>query len=79
VEVTTGAQREHRHDLLVAQAADKGLSLESLQYYVDFFRFGCPPHGGLGLGLGRVLMLLLELPSLREATLLHRAQNRLLP
>jgi nondiscriminating aspartyl-tRNA synthetase len=79
VEVTTGAQREHRYDVLAAQALDKGLTLESLQYYLNFFRFGCPPHGGLGFGLGRMLMLLLELASLREVTLLHRAQNRLLP
>jgi len=71
VEVTTGAQREHR--------VEKGLTPESLGFYLDFFRYGCPPHGGLGFGLGRMLMQLLELPSLREVTFLHRAQNRLMP
>lgn len=79
VEVTTGAQREHRYDVLVAQAVEKGLTPESLGFYLNFFRYGCPPHGGLGFGLGRMLMQLLELPSLREVTLLHRAQNRLVP
>lgn len=79
VEVTTGAQREHRYDILAAQALEKGLSLASLQYYLDFFRYGCPPHGGLGFGVGRMLMQLLDLPSISKVTLLHRAQNRLLP
>ncbi len=79
VELTTGAQREHRYEVLAEQAREKGLSPESIGFYLDFFRYGCPPHGGLGFGLGRMLMLLLDLPSLREATLLHRAQNRLMP
>lgn len=79
VETTTGAQREHRHDVLQAQALEKGLSLEPLRFYLDFFRYGCPPHGGLGFGLGRMLMLLLEQPSLREVTFLHRGLNRLTP
>ncbi len=79
VEITTGAQREHRYDVLQAQALEKGLSLEPLRFYLDFFRYGCPPHGGLGFGLGRMLMLLLEQPSLREVTFLHRGLNRLTP
>ncbi len=79
VEITTGAQREHRYDILRAQAVEKGLSPEPLQFYLDFFRYGCPPHGGLGFGLGRMLMILLEQPSLREVTFLHRTLNRLTP
>jgi aspartyl/asparaginyl-tRNA synthetase len=70
--VTTGAQREHRHDVLVAQAAGQGIALEPIRHYVDCFRFGCPPHGGLGIGIGRLLMKLLDLPSIREATLFFR-------
>jgi aspartyl-tRNA synthetase len=79
LEVTTGAQREHRYDVLVAQAAEKGMALEPIRYYVNSFRFGCPPHGGLGIGINRLLMKLLDLPSIREATLFFRGPNRLIP
>ena len=78
VEITTGAQREHRHDQLVAQAREAGLR-DSVQYYLDFFRYGCPPHGGFGFGLARMLMVMLGLPSIREAVFLHRSPNRLTP
>jgi aspartyl-tRNA synthetase len=79
LEVTTGAQREHRHDVLVAQAAEKGIALEPIGYYVECFRYGCPPHAGLGIGISRLLMKLLNLPSIREATLFYRDPNRLTP
>jgi aspartyl-tRNA synthetase len=79
LEVTTGAQREHRHGVLLEQAAEKGLSAAALGAYLDCFRYGCPPHGGFGLGLGRVLMAMLGLDSLREATFLFRGPNRLTP
>ena len=78
IEIATGAQREHRHATLARQAEEAGLG-ESVSYYLDFFRYGCPPHGGFGLGLARVVMLLLELPSVREAAFLHRGPNRLTP
>ncbi len=79
VEISTGAQREHRIEVLEAQARDKGLDPEELAFYLDFFRYGVPPHGGFGMGLSRVLMLLLGLPNLREATYLFRGPTRLLP
>jgi len=79
LEITTGAQREHRYDVLLAQAAEKGLSPEPMRWYLDCFRYGCPPHGGLGLGLGRLLMALLGLDSFRDATFLFRGPNRLIP
>lgn len=79
VEITTGAQREHRHDILVKQVSEKGISAESLSHYLDFFRYGCPPHGGYGFGLTRMLMLLLELKNVREVTYLYRGPNRLSP
>lgn len=78
-EIVTGAQREHRHDILLAQALEKGLRPESIQYYLDFFRFGCPPHGGFGMGLSRLLMIMLNLPNIREAVFLFRGPNRLNP
>ncbi|MFJ2598993.1 aspartate--tRNA(Asn) ligase [Streptomyces erythrochromogenes] len=79
LEVTTGAQREHRSDVLLKQAEDKGMSTEPMQDYLNIFRFGCPPHGGLGAGLGRILMVMLGLDSIREAAFLFRGPNRLTP
>jgi nondiscriminating aspartyl-tRNA synthetase len=78
-EITTGAQREHRIDILEKQVVDKGLEVEGLNFYLDFFRFGVPAHGGFGMGLTRVLMLLLDLPNIREASFLFRGPNRLQP
>jgi aspartyl-tRNA synthetase len=78
-EITTGAQREHRIDVLEAQAKDKGLDPEGLGFYMDFFRYGAPTHGGFGMGLTRVVMLLLNLPNIREASFLFRGPNRLQP
>lgn len=79
VEITTGAQREHRLEVLKAQALEKKMRLEPIQFYLNFFRYGCPPHGGIGFGLSRMLMLLLGLPSVREAQFLFRGPNRLIP
>ncbi|MDQ1556755.1 MAG: hypothetical protein QOI02_1757 [Actinomycetota bacterium] len=79
VEISTGAQREHRIDILVENAKAKGLDPEELDFYLDFFRYGTPPHGGFGMGLSRVLMLMLHLPNIREATYLFRGPTRLLP
>jgi nondiscriminating aspartyl-tRNA synthetase len=79
IEVTTLAQREHRVDILEKQAKEKGMSLEALKDYVNFFRFGCPPHGGAGIGPGRLIMKMLDLPNVREATYLPRDVKRLNP
>ena len=77
VEITTGAQREHRYDVLCAQAKEKGLD-EDVKFYTEFFRYGCPPHGGFGLGVDRLTMLLTGLP-IKEAMFLFRGPNRLNP
>jgi len=79
LEVTTGAQREHRYDVLCAQAQEKGLSLDPIAYYLNFFKYGCPPHGGYGFGLTRMLMVLLGADSVREVTFVYRGPNRLTP
>jgi aspartyl/asparaginyl-tRNA synthetase len=77
LEVTTGAQREHRYDRLMQQAIERGYALESLRSYLEFFRYGCPPHGGAGIGLGRLLMIMLGRQSIREVTLVSRTPTRL--
>ena len=79
LEITTGAQREHRYDILEKQALEKGLTLEPIQFYLDFFRYGCPPHGGFGMGLSRLLMVLLGLQNIRETVFLFRGPTRLNP
>ena len=79
IEITTGAQREHRYDVLTRQAAEKELQLEPLSSYINCFKFGTPPHGGFGLGLSRLLMVALNLSSIREATFLFRGPHRLTP
>jgi nondiscriminating aspartyl-tRNA synthetase len=78
-EIATGAQREHRVDVLEVQAREKGLDPAELSFYLDFFRYGVPPHGGFGMGLGRILMLMLGQSSIREVTYLFRGPSRLLP
>lgn len=77
-EITTGAQREHRYEILKKQAEEKGLG-EDVKFYLEFFKYGCPPHGGFGIGIDRLTMLLLGLPHLREAMFLFRSPNRLNP
>ncbi len=78
VEITTGAQREHRYDILKKQAEEKGLG-KDVEFYLEFFKYGCPPHGGFGLGIDRLTMLLLNLPSLKETEYIFRGPNRLTP
>jgi len=79
LEVATGAQREHRYEVLKTQALAKGLTLEPIQSYLDYFRYGTPPHGGFGFGLSRFLMILLNLSNIREAVYLFRGPTRLSP
>ncbi len=77
-EITTGAQREHRYEVLKKQALEKGLG-EDVKFYLEFFRYGCPPHGGFAVGVDRLTMLLLGLDHIREAMFLFRSPNRLNP
>ena len=78
VEITTGAQREHRYDILKKQAEEKGLA-KDVEFYLQFFKYGCLPHGGFGLGLDRITMNLLELPNVKEAMFLFRGPERITP
>ena len=78
VEITTGAQREHRYDEIVKVANEKGLG-EDVSFYLDFFKHGCPPHGGFAIGIDRLTMLLLGIPSVKETQFLFRGPNHLHP
>jgi nondiscriminating aspartyl-tRNA synthetase len=78
-EITTGSQREHRYEILKKQALEKKVPLEGIKDYLEFFKYGCPSHGGLGLSPSRVLMLLLGLKNVREVTFVPRDTERLKP
>lgn len=79
LEITTGAVREHRIEILEKQALEKGMNLEELKDYLNFFRYGCPNHGGAGIGPGRIVMKMLALSSIKEACFLPRDVKRLNP
>ena len=77
VEVATGAQREHRIDILTKQAKEKGIKLDPV--YAGIFKYGAIPHGGVGFGLDRLIQRMLNLENVREALLLARDPDRVTP
>ncbi|WP_457549704.1 aspartate--tRNA(Asn) ligase [Archaeoglobus sp.] len=79
LELASGTQRIHKYDMLVESIKSKGLNPESFEFYLEAFRYGMPPHAGWGLGAERLLMSMLGLKNIREATLFPRDRNRLLP
>ncbi|MBQ8844813.1 MAG: aspartate--tRNA(Asn) ligase [Clostridia bacterium] len=80
IEITSGAQREHRPDILASQIAEKGIDPKLMEKsYIDFFKFGCPPHGGFAIGFERLTMLLLDLPTIKEVQFVFRGPDRLRP
>lgn len=76
-EITTGAQREHRYEILKKQAEEKGLA-EDVRFYLDFFKYGCPPHGGFGIGVDRITMLIFN-QGIKDAMFIFRGPDRLNP
>ena len=79
LEITTGGQRIHDLSMLEEKIQEKGMTEEGLEQYMDAFRFGMPPHGGLGIGLERLTMQLLGEDNVREACLFPRDMSRLEP
>ena len=79
IEITSGAQREHRYDVLEKQIIEKGIDPKDLAFYIEFFKYGCPPHGGFGVGMGRIMMQIFNIDNIREATLIYRGPTRLNP
>ena len=78
IEITTGAEREHRYEEIVKNAKEKGLG-KDVEFYLEFFKYGCPPHGGFAIGLDRLTMLLLSIPTIKESMFLFRGPNRINP
>ncbi len=79
LELSSGGQREHRHDHLIEGFEQQGLPPEQFEYYTKMFRYGMPPHAGFGLGADRLVMTMLELDNVREAVLFPRDRQRLSP
>ncbi|WP_373898137.1 aspartate--tRNA(Asn) ligase [Haloimpatiens sp. FM7315] len=79
LEITTGGQRIHDYNMLKENMIYKGLNPEDFKTYMDTFRYGMPPHGGLAIGLERLTMKILGLSNVREASLFPRDRTRILP
>lgn len=77
VEITTGGQRRHDYENLIAGIKMKGLDPEKFSYYLQAFKYGMPPHGGWGMGLERLTQKMLGLANVKEATLFPRDINRI--
>ncbi len=79
LEITTGSEREYRIKRLIKQAKEHGVDIKSIEQYLEFFRYGVPPHAGFGFGPSRFIMQLLGLSSVKEATFVYRGPKRLRP
>ena len=79
VEVMTLAQREECYETLLAQAIEKQVSPAGIDWYLDCFRYGCPPHGGWGFGSSRFIKQLFGLEHVKEASFLYRGPTRISP
>lgn len=79
IEITSGAQREHRVEVLEKQIIEKGLDPKEFASYIGFFKYGCPPHGGFGVGIERIIMSILDVDNIREVAYIFRGPNRLNP
>lgn len=84
IEITSGCQREHRHGQLCDQMQAAGIEPHILAnylepFYLPMFRHGCPPHGGFGLGVNRLLMVMLGQSSIAETSFAYRGPRRLRP
>ena len=79
VEITSGAQREHRYEQLKQNVIAKGINPEHMKEYLDFFRYGAPTHGGFAIGLARLMARMLDLPTVKESCFVFRGPTRLKP
>lgn len=79
MEITTGGQRIHDYKDLLAKMEKRGMTDEGMEQYLSAFKYGMPPHGGLGIGLERLTMKLTGDDNVRETTLFPRDMSRLEP
>ena len=79
LEVTTGGQRIHDYEAQVAKMERRGMNVEDFEDYLTMHKYGMPPHGGLGLGLERIVQNILGLENIKQATAFPRDRDRLRP
>ena len=79
LEITTGGQRINNYDAQVAKFVERGLNPEDFESYIGVHRVGLPPHGGLGIGLERLVMKICNLSNIRQASLFPRDTTHLHP
>lgn len=79
LELSSGGQREHRHDRIISQIKEKGFSADALAWFTEPFRYGVPPHGGYSFGIERFVAYLLGIPNIKEAVLFPRDPETLQP
>lgn len=79
MEMASGGQREHRIEVLKKVMKDKGLNPKNFEFFLNTFRWGCPPHGGIGFGVERMVEKILDLPDIKDAILFPRTPDRLVP
>ncbi|MCX8178869.1 MAG: aspartate--tRNA(Asn) ligase [Candidatus Aenigmarchaeota archaeon] len=79
IEQSSGGQREHRYDKLVEQVKEKKISLDSVEWFIKFFKYGAPTLGGFAIGIERFTMQMLDIKNVRESVLFPRTPERLLP
>lgn len=78
-ELSSGGQRIHSLDLLKKRIKQQGMDPGNMEFYLDAFRYGIPPHGGFGFGIDRFVAALLGLENVKEAILFPRTPDRLVP
>lgn len=77
LEMCSGGQRVHKYDELVERIKEKGLDPEKFEFYLQAFKYGIPPHGGIGMGLERLTAKFCNVANVKEATLFPRDINRI--
>ena len=79
LEVTTGGQRIHDYEMQVKKMQDRGMNIDDFEDYLTMHKYGMPPHGGLGLGLERIVQNILGLDTIKQATAFPRDRDRIRP
>jgi len=79
VELSSGAIRNHRPDIMYKAFAIAGYSKDEVDTnfsgMINAFKFGAPPHGGSAPGIDRIVMLLADEPNIREVILFPMNQK----
>jgi nondiscriminating aspartyl-tRNA synthetase len=79
LEIATGGQRIHDYNMLIENMKKKKITKEGMEFYLDVFKYGMPPHGGWGMGSERIIQQMLQLNSIKEAVLFPRDVKRITP